>query len=163
MIEQLLRGNRARPHEAGYLPAPSYTSGPFPKCESRGKLAVGDRMPSEVSANNRRGNRTKAVIPVRVKGKDSAGKPFEELVVTLDVTPDGVRLGSVHHELNLQVELTVFYRQRKNQYRVVWTKKMKGTSEFQVGLQALTQDGEVWGLNFAEYRRQAVDQPSVVA
>jgi hypothetical protein len=116
-------------------------------------------MPSEVSTNSRRGNRTKAVIPVRVKGRDSAGKPFEELVITLDVTPDGVRLGSVRHELKLQDELTVFYRQRKNQYRVVWTKKMKGTSEFQVGLQASTYDAEVWGLNFAEYRRQPIPQP----
>ncbi len=116
-------------------------------------------MPSEASTNSRRGNRTKAVIPVRVKGQDSAGKPFEELVITLDVTPDGVRLGSVHHDLKLQDEITIFYRQRKNQYRVVWTKKMKGTSEFQVGLRALTQDGEVWGLNFAEYRRQPMPEP----
>jgi len=82
-------------------------------------------------------------------------------VITLDVTPDGVRLGSVHHELKLQDEVTVLYRQRKNQYRVVWTKKMKGTSEFQVGLQALTQDGEVWGLNFADYKRQPIPQPPV--
>lgn len=116
-------------------------------------------MPSEASTNSRRGNRTKAVIPVRVKGQDSDGKPFEELVITLDVTPDGVRLGSVHHELKLHDEITIFYRQRKNQYRVVWTKKMKGTSEFQVGLRALTQDGEVWGLNFAEYRRQPIPEP----
>jgi hypothetical protein len=115
-------------------------------------------MPSEESKNNRRGIRTKAVIPVRVKGRNSSGKAFEELVITLDVTPDGVRLGSVHHELNLHEELTVFYRQRRNQYRVVWTKKMKGTSEFQVGLQAVTQDAEVWGLNFADYKRQPVAQ-----
>src|SRR5277367_5240473 len=107
-------------------------------------------MPSEVSKNNRRGNRTKAVIPVKVKGQDSSGKPFEELVITLDVTPDGIRLGSVHHELNVQEELTVFYRQRKIQFRVVWTKKMNGTSEFQVGLQAMTQDSEAFGLNFAD-------------
>jgi hypothetical protein len=118
-------------------------------------------MPSEVGSNNRRGSRTKAVIPVRVKGQNSNGKPFEELVITLDVTPDGVRLGSVHHELKLQDELTIFYRQRKNQYRVVWTKKMKGTSEFQVGLKAITHDSEVWGLNFAEYRRQAIPQPAI--
>ena len=76
----------------------------------------------------RRGNRTKAVLPVRVKGNDSAGKAFEELVHTLDVTPEGARLGSVRHELKLQDEITVFYRQRKIQFRVVWTKKMKGTS-----------------------------------
>jgi hypothetical protein len=118
-------------------------------------------MPFDVRKNNRRGNRTKAVIPVRVKGQDSAGKPFEALVITLDVTPDGVRLGSVHHELNVLDELTVFYRQRRIQFRVVWTKKMKGTSEFQVGLQALTQESEAWGLNFSEYRRQPASQPAV--
>jgi len=44
------------------------------------------------------------------------------------------------------------------QFRVVWTKKMKGTSEFQVGLQALTQEKEAWGLNVAEPANQ-VTQP----
>jgi hypothetical protein len=76
----------------------------------------------------------------------------------LDVTPDGVRLGSVRHQLKVLEEITVFYRQRKIQFRVVWTKKLEGTSEFQVGLQAVTQDSEAWGLNFAEYRRRPVAQ-----
>jgi len=89
-----------------------------------------------------------------VKGKDSSGKPFEELVHTLDVTSSGVRLGSVRRELNVQDEITIFYRQRKMQYRVVWIKKMAGTSEFQVGLQALTHDKEPWGLDFHENRSQ---------
>jgi hypothetical protein len=118
-------------------------------------------MPSEVSRNNRRGIRTKAVIPVKVKGRDSSGKPFEELAITLDVTPDGVRLGSVHHELNVLEEVTVFYRTRKILFRVVWTKPMKGTSEFQVGLQALSQDSEAFGLNFADYKRQPVPETAV--
>jgi hypothetical protein len=109
-------------------------------------------------SDHRRGSRTKAVLPVRVKGKDNAGKPFDELVHTLDVTPDGVRLGSVRHQLKVLEEITVFYRQRKIQFRVVWTKKLEGTSEFQVGLQAVTQDSEAWGLNFAEYRRRPVAQ-----
>ena len=111
--------------------------------------------------NQRRGNRTKAVIPVRVKGKDSTGKTFEELVHTLDVTPDGVRLGSVRHELKALEEITVFYRQRRIQFRVVWTKKMKGTSEFQVGLQSVTHDSEAWGLNFADYKRQPAPQSAM--
>lgn len=98
----------------------------------------------------RRGNRVKAVLPIRIKGKDSSGKSFEELAHTLDVTAQGARLGSVRHELNVQDEITVFYRQRKIQFRVVWIKKMKGTSEFQVGLQAVTQDKEAWGLSAQE-------------
>jgi hypothetical protein len=123
-------------------------------------------MSSDVDTNQRRGNRTKAVIPVRVKGKDSNGKAFDDLVHTLDVTPEGARLGSVRHELNLGDEITVFYRQRKIQFRVMWTKKMKGTSEFQVGLKAVTRDSEAWGLNSPEFKREpaspaAVTQASV--
>jgi len=123
---------------------------------------VGDRMrSSSKETNQRRGNRTKAVLPVRVKGNDSSGKAFEELVHTLDVTPAGVRLGSVRHELSVLEEITVFYRQRKMQFRVVWTKKLKGTSEFQVGLQALTQDREAWGMSFPDFQGQPAPQTAV--
>jgi hypothetical protein len=104
-------------------------------------------MPSgSTGVNQRRGNRTKAVLPVRIKGKDSAGKAFEELAHTLDVTATGARLASIRRELNVLDEVTVFYRQRRMQFRVVWIKRMKGTAEFQVGLTAVTQDKEAWGL-----------------
>lgn len=123
---------------------------------------MGDRMSSgSVDKPQRRGTRTKAVLPVRIKGKDSAGTAFDELVHTLDVNASGARLGSVRRELNLQDEVTVFYRQRKIQFRVVWTKKMKGTSEFQVGLQAVAQDREAWGLAIPEQPKAAVSQVAV--
>jgi hypothetical protein len=114
-------------------------------------MMVGEVMPvSGVDTNKRRGSRTKAVLPVRIKGKDSSGKAFEELAHTLDVTASGVRLGSIRRELSARDEVTILFRQRRMQFRVVWTKKMKGTSEFQVGLQALTQEREAWGVNFAD-------------
>ena len=113
---------------------------------------------SSEATNQRRGSRTKAVLPVKVKGNDSTGKPFEELVHTLDVTASGVRLGSVRHELNVLEEITVFYRTRRIQFRVVWTKKLKGTSEFQVGLQAVTQEREAWGMSFPEQSVQPAPQ-----
>jgi hypothetical protein len=109
----------------------------------------------------RRGSRQKAVLPVKIKGKDHTGVAFEELVHTLDVNPTGVRLGAVRHELNALDELTVFFRQRKLQFRVIWTKKMKGTSEFQVGLQALAQDSEAWGLSAGEYKEPLTLAPQV--
>ena len=89
-----------------------------------------------------------------MKGKDISGEGFEELVHTLDVTPDGVRLGAVRRELSVLDEVTVFFRQRKMQFRVVWIKKLKGTSEFQIGLRALAQEREAWGVSFTEYRSQ---------
>jgi len=103
----------------------------------------------------RSGSRTKAVLPVRIKGTDSSGAPFEELAHTLDVTPSGLRLGEVRRELNLHDEVTVFYLQRKGQYRVMWTKKLKGTSEYQVGLQSIVQDGDALWLGSPEAKFQA--------
>ena len=121
-------------------------------------------MPKSGEANNQRnGARTKAVLPVRVKGKDKSGARFEELAHTLDVTPGGLRLGAVRRELNVPDEVTVFYRQRKAQYRVIWTKKLKGTSEFQVGLQAVAQDGDALWLGSPEYKVSAVSGPAIAA
>lgn len=117
-------------------------------------------MTSVQQENKRRGNRQKAVLPVRIKGKDSSGAGFDELVHTLDVTSAGLRLGAVRRELALRDEITVFYRQRKLLFRVVWTKKMKGSSEFQVGLQALMHDTEAWGLNAAEFKVHSLAAPS---
>jgi len=110
----------------------------------------------------RRGTRTKAVLPVKLKGKDTSGNCFEYLVHTLDVTRDGVRLGSVRHQLNVLDEITIFYRQRKIQFRVVWTRKLPGTSEFQVGLKAVTQEGDSWGLSFGEYAHAAVSPAATI-
>lgn len=118
----------------------------------------GEGMAATATLNHRIGNRTKAVLPIKIKGTDQAGNTFEELVHTLDLTALGVRLGSVRRELNTLDELTVFYRQRKMQFRVVWTKKMRGTSEFQVGLQSTTNDREAWGLALPD--RLAVSRAS---
>ena len=104
----------------------------------------------------RRNTRRKAVLPVRIKGTDASGKSFDELAHTLDVTTAGARLGSVRRELNLSDEITLFYRQRRMQFRVVWTRKMKGSSEFQVGLQAVAVDREAWGLSPAEQEMPAI-------
>jgi len=105
-------------------------------------------MRSSSQDKKRRGTRTKAVLPVRLKGKDSSGESFEDLVHTLDVTATGVKLGSVRRELTIAEEITLFFRKRRMQFRVMWTKKLKGTSEFQVGLQALAQERDAWGVSF---------------
>ena len=130
---------------------------------------MGAKMPpSSREVKPRQGVRQKGVLPVKVKGTDSTGVAFEELAHTLDVTPTGVRLGAVRRQLKLQDEVTVFYRQHKRQYRVVWTRKLKGTSEFQVGLQAFAQAPDAFGLGFTDYKLQAAprsaasDAPGVV-
>jgi hypothetical protein len=100
---------------------------------------------TSVEINRRSQDRTKAVLPVRVWGKDAAGSPFQETAHTLDITPTGARLGAIHHALKAEDKLTVQYRQRRAEFRVVWTKLLDGAHEYQVGLQATTKEKEVWG------------------
>ena len=98
----------------------------------------------------RRHKRIKVVLPVRISGKDADNNPVNELVHTLDITPNGARLGAIHHVLQAGHKLTLQYRQRRIQFRVVWVKPLEGTNEYQVGLEAIGSTGENWGLELPE-------------
>jgi hypothetical protein len=97
--------------------------------------------------NRRRQNRIQAVLPVRVRGTDVSGASFEGLAHTLDLTPTGARLGSIRHPLKTLDTLTLLYHQRRMEFTVVWTKLLDGRTEYQVGLQAFSQEKEPWGLS----------------
>ncbi len=88
------------------------------------------------------------VLPVRVWGRDTADNPVNELAHTLDITPNGARLGAIRRELKAGDKLTLQYRQRKIQFRVVWVMPLSGTHEYQVGLEGLA--GENWGLELPD-------------
>ncbi len=90
------------------------------------------------------------VLPVRISGKDSANNPVNELAHTLDITPNGARLGAIRHLLKRGDKLTLQYRQRRIQFKVAWVKPMEGTSEYQVGLEGLGTAGENWGLELPD-------------
>ena len=87
---------------------------------------------------------------MRISGKDSANNPVNELVHTLDITPNGARLGAIHHALRAGEKLTLQYRQRRIQFRVVWVKPLEGTNEYQVGLEGLSSSGDNWGLELPD-------------
>ena len=82
---------------------------------------------------------------VTVKAENGAAK--QEVAHTLDFTSGGVRLGSIHSPFRLQQIITVQYRQHRMQFRVVWIKSLK---EYQVGLEALGNISQMWGLQFPE-------------
>jgi hypothetical protein len=90
------------------------------------------------------------VLPVRISGKDGTNNPVNELAHTLDITPNGARLGAIRQVLRTGDKLTLQYRQRKIQFRVVWVRPLTGTQEYQVGLEALGSTGENWGLELPE-------------
>jgi hypothetical protein len=111
--------------------------------------------------NRRRQERMRAVLPVRVKGKDAAGEPFEVLAHTLDLTPNGVRLGAIRHQLKALDTLTVFYHQRRMEFTVMWTRLLEGKGqEHQVGLQTFSQEKEAWGVNLPNSASQPLIKAS---
>ena len=113
----------------------------------------------EKSIGKRRHKRIKMVLPVRVWCKDDTEKPINELAHTLDITPFGARLGAIRHKLKLGDKLTLQYRQRKIQFRVVWVTPLAGTREYQVGLESVNTGGESWGLELEQ--AQLMDEYSV--
>lgn len=106
---------------------------------------------SNTEKKKRQQSRFRAVLPVRVRGTDIEGKPFEEVAHTLDITESGARLGSLRRPLKVMDRLIVVYRQRKIVFLIVWT-KLVGKHEYQVGLQAAGEQNEAWGLNTSDYK-----------
>ena len=103
----------------------------------------------ETQIGKRRQKRIKMVLPVKIWGRNNSDQQVSELVHTLDITPGGARLGAVHSIWKIGDRLTLQYRQRKLQFKVVWVKPLEGTREYQVGLESLT-TGENWGLDLPE-------------
>ncbi|MGD0990358.1 MAG: PilZ domain-containing protein [Candidatus Sulfotelmatobacter sp.] len=96
---------------------------------------------------NRKQDRIRAVLPVRLRGKDVSGNVFESLAHTLDLTPSGAKLGAIRHELKTLDTVTVLFRKRRIEFTVMWTKKLEGSGEYQAGLKMLAQESDPWGLN----------------
>src|SRR5437763_16912998 len=94
----------------------------------------------ETSIGKRRHKRIKMVLPLKVSGRDAANNLISELAHTLDITPDGARLGAVRHPLQAGDKLTLQYHHRKLNFRGVWVKATEGTREYEVGLQAESND-----------------------
>jgi hypothetical protein len=96
--------------------------------------------------NQRRLDRAKAVLPVRISGSDISGDAYSELVHTLDVSRNGVRLGAVRRRLEVGSVVVLQYRQHKAEFRVVWTKPLGSGAEQQIGLEADVQK-DMWGID----------------
>ncbi len=107
--------------------------------------------PTQQNPSRRGQDRISAVLPVRVRGKNSSGTLFEALAHTLDLTATGARLGAIRHELKVLDTLVVLYRQRRIEFSVMWTKLLDATGEYQVGLQMVAQEhgNDPWGLSLA--------------
>ncbi len=87
------------------------------------------------------------VLPIRVWGMDSSGKPFMEVAHTLDVNPAGARIAGLRRVLALDDIIGIQYRHQKARFRVCWVGRIgKDQEEVLFGVQCLDSNKEIWGL-----------------
>jgi hypothetical protein len=118
-------------------------------------------MPAKTKVN-RKQDRIRAVLPVRVRGTDASGSVFESLAHTLDLTPTGARLGAIRHELKPLDTVIVLFRKRRIEFTIMWTKQLTAT-EHQIGLRMLGQESDPWGLNLTHSVLRTVTAPSAIS
>jgi hypothetical protein len=118
---------------------------------------------TSVKTNRRRQGRMLAVLPVRVRGTDASGTSFEGLAHTLDLTPTGVRLGAVRHQLKVRDTLTILFHQRRMEFTVMWIRLLDGGGEHQVGLQAFSEEKEPWGISLFNSSGQPLTRASAIS
>lgn len=94
------------------------------------------------------GRRTKRriemVLPVRIWGLDSAGKPFAQATQTLDVNSTGARMGGVHSSLALGDVIGIQYKQQKARGKVVWLGAPGTPKQNQIAIECLEKGRIPW-------------------
>jgi hypothetical protein len=105
-----------------------------------------------MTVTKRRDQRMSIVLPLRVSAQSGLQGNRVELAHTLDVSSRGARLGAIRHELEIGSRLVIQYHQRRIESRVVWTRLLEGTSEYQVGVELLAKDVDTWGLDLKDVK-----------
>ena len=95
--------------------------------------------------SDRREQRTKLELPVRVSGMDANGKLFEQEAGTVDVTTTGARLSGIQYPLHRSCIITVQRGSSKARFRVTWVGEQGGMDEGQIGIQLIESSKLIWG------------------
>ena len=91
-------------------------------------------------------DRLKLVLPVRLWGVDTTGKPFHQMAHTLNVNQSGARLGGVRVLMPIDEIVGVQYKHKKARFKVVWLGRLGTKSEEQIGITRIQGEPEIWPL-----------------
>jgi hypothetical protein len=109
----------------------------------------------------RNNHRVKAVLPVSVHCTDAAAGS-RELAHTVDISHSGARLAGLRRQFQPGDVVDVQYRVKRARFRVVWSRMPAGSQQWQIGLECLERQKEIWGLSFSDapIERQCMTQTS---
>lgn len=96
---------------------------------------------------NRREQRTKIALPVKVHTRDAENRPRIEVACSLDISPHGARLSGVRSVREAGEVLSLERGKKKAFYRVVWVGSKQDGRDGQIGLQCVEQDVSIWGVD----------------
>ncbi len=90
--------------------------------------------------------RLAAVLPVRIYGIDAAGKPFNSVAHTLNVSKSGALLANVDTVLNVGDIIGVQKGLYKSKFRVTWVGRKASSSQGQLGITCVEGAKNIWGM-----------------
>ncbi len=88
--------------------------------------------------------RFKMVLPVRISGTDAAGKNFNLLAYTLDISAGGGRVGGITVQPAAGSTITVQYKQQRARFRVAWVGQPNTPKAEQIGIEYLADEKYIW-------------------
>lgn len=93
---------------------------------------------------SRHETRIRCVLPVKVSGTDIAGKRFERLTCTLDISDRGARITGIPDKLRPGAEIELTSKNRRAVFRVAWVGQAGTRTADQIGLLADAKHPEIW-------------------
>lgn len=103
-----------------------------------------DNQSNTALGAKRKEQRLRTILPVRVFGLDSAGKPFTDLAHTLDISSQGARLGGLKHQLAIGDIIGMQRGMDKARFRVCWVGAPETQFQNQAGLHCMQPEKCIW-------------------
>lgn len=98
----------------------------------------------------RREQRIRTIIPVRVRGTTASGLPFVDVAHTLDISRHGARITGLHHPLGVGSEVILQRGANRASFRVCWTRKSPEGAHTEFGLECLDPERNLWKMESVE-------------
>jgi len=100
---------------------------------------------SRFRKGKRKKQRTKMVVPVRVRLAGTKAQPL--IAHTLDATERGVKLAGFHGDVKVADIIEIQHRRESALFRVVWVHALQNSDEKHLGAECVD-DTNIWGTDF---------------
>jgi hypothetical protein len=105
---------------------------------------------SRFRTGKRKKQRTKMVVPVRVRLTRPKDSHTPQMAHTLDATENGVRLAGFRGEVSVGDAIEIQHQHKRAMFRVVWIQALGKSSEKQVGAVCMEPDKDIWAVEFPQ-------------